>query len=222
MAGASSVTAARIMCPVNLSPARPSGLKLKSGVMEREDEAISLSSISRVSRALALIAVSVLAITIAGIVYLHPSVHFASAPTPTPAPSGQLPPSYRMAAADFVTPTTGWVVAELDTHAFAVLHTGDSGKTWNQQLSGLMAIVGEYLRFFDKAQGIVVRLGPQAAMYQTSDGGRTWRPRPLAQGGGFILSADFVDASHGWLLGLAAPASQDQALFRTQDGGLTC
>jgi photosystem II stability/assembly factor-like uncharacterized protein len=189
--------------------------------MEPEDDPMSLSNVSRVSRSLTLIAMSILAITIAGIAYLHPSIGFGSAPKPTPAPSAQLPTSYRMAAVDFVTPTTGWVVAELGSRDFAILHTSDAGKTWSRQLSGPMGVVGEYMRFFDVDHGVVVRLGPQAALYQTGDGGRTWRPHALTQGGGFILSADFVDASHGWLLGLAAQASQDQALFRTRDGGLT-
>jgi photosystem II stability/assembly factor-like uncharacterized protein len=191
--------------------------------MESEDELPSLSSASRAPRGLTLIALSILTIAVAGIAYLHPSVGFASALQPGAASTGHLPASYQVAAVDFVTPTTGWVVAELGPHDFAVLHTSDAGKIWSRQLSGSAGVLGEYVRFFDSAHGVLVPLGPQAALYQTSDGGTTWSRHPLTQSGGEIWSADFVDPNHGWLL---APASteagpQKEALLRTEDGGRT-
>lgn len=191
--------------------------------MESEEERLSLSSTSRVPRALTLIAASILAIAVAAIAYLHPSFVSGSALHPVAAPADELPSSYRLAAVDFVTPTTGWVVMEIERHDFAVLHTTNAGDTWSRQLGGSAGVIGEYARFFDPSHGVVALLGPQAVLYQTSDGGRNWSRHALAQGGGYIWSADFVDANHGWLLAQASigGARQREELLRTVDGGRT-
>jgi photosystem II stability/assembly factor-like uncharacterized protein len=127
--------------------------------------------------------------------------------------------SRHLAAVDFVTPAIGWVVVERETHDFVVLHTADAGQTWNRQLAGLDEVIGEYLRFFDPAHGVLVLLGSQAALYQTSDGGNTWDRQPLTRVGGYVLSVDFVDAKHGWVL--AQASTEGEALLRTEDGGVT-
>jgi photosystem II stability/assembly factor-like uncharacterized protein len=170
---------------------------------------------SRARRALTLITLSILAITVAGIAYLHPTIGLGSALNAAPAPLD----SSQIAAVDFVTPTTGWVVMEQQPHDFAVLQTTDSGDTWNQQLAGTAGAIGEYARFFDAAHGVLVVLGPHALIYQTSDGGSTWSHQSLTQGTGNIWSADFVDANHGWLL--AQDPTVGEELLRTQDGGAT-
>ena len=185
--------------------------------MESEDERLSLSTTSRVPRALTLIALSILTITVAGIAYLHPSVGLWAALYPASAPTDRLPSSYQLVAVDFVTPTTGWVVAELEPHDFAVLHTTDAGETWRRQLAGSAGVTGEFVRFFDPDHGVLVLLGPQAALYQTSDGGNHWNRQLLTQGEGNVWAADFVDPKHGWLL-TQAP-TEGEALLRTDDGG---
>jgi photosystem II stability/assembly factor-like uncharacterized protein len=184
--------------------------------MESEDELPSLSSTSRVPRALALIAVSILAIALAGIGYVRPIAWFVSN---APAQTSAKPASSQLAAVDFVTPSTGWVLMERAPYDFALLRTIDAGKTWTRQLAGVAGEIGEYVRFFDSAHGVVVPLGPQAALYQTSDGGNTWSRQALTQGDGYVWSADFIDPGHGWLL--AQGATDGEALFRTDDGGGT-
>src|ERR1700716_273272 len=57
--------------------------------------------------------------------------------------------SSRLAAIDFVNPTTGWVVAELTNHDFALLNTVNGGDSWTRQLSGPGGDIGEYANFFD-------------------------------------------------------------------------
>jgi photosystem II stability/assembly factor-like uncharacterized protein len=185
--------------------------------MEPEDELPSHPNASRALRALALIGVSILAITVAGVAYVHPNPGLSLAGGS--AQTGSLGSSSQLAAVDFVTPATGWVVVELEAHSFAVLHTSDAGETWNRQLDGAAGTIGEYMRFFDSAHGVLVLLGPQAALYQTADGGRTWSRHRLTEFGGYIWSADFVDANHGWLL--AQDPTVGETLVRTQDAGKT-
>ena len=182
-----------------------------------EDLRPSTAAPGRIGRALALMAVSVLAIAIAAVAYVHPQPSIASNRQPAAAPSHQL------AAIDFVNPATGWIVAELSNHDFAVLHTTDAGSSWTRQLKGAGGEVGEYARFFDTHNGVLVLLGPQAVMFQTSDGGKTWSRGDLQANGGQVVSADFIDAWHGWLLvevsNLGGPVAQ--TLYRTVDGGAT-
>jgi photosystem II stability/assembly factor-like uncharacterized protein len=79
--------------------------------------------------------------------------------------------------------------------------------------------MSEYLHFFDASNGVVAILGKQAVLYRTGDGGKSWSRRPLTKADGFALSADFVDADHGWLL--AQASTEGEALLRTDDGGKT-
>jgi photosystem II stability/assembly factor-like uncharacterized protein len=184
--------------------------------MESEDELQSLSSTSRSPRALTLIALSILAISVAGIAYVRPAVSLDAS---TPGPVEKPPKSFQLASVDFVTPAIGWVVMERPPQDFALLRTADAGETWTRQLGGPAGEIGEYARFFDAAHGVLVLLGPQAAIYQTSNGGGTWSRHKLSQGGGYIWSADFVDPSHGWLL--AQASTEGEVLYRTDDGGAT-
>jgi photosystem II stability/assembly factor-like uncharacterized protein len=185
--------------------------------MESDDEPQSHSSTSRVLRALTLGAVSVLALAIAGLSYLHPGWDFSNAASQ--ASTTNIVGSRHLAAVDFVTPAAGWVVVEGPTHDFEVLHTSDAGETWHRQLAASNEAIGEYLRFFDASNGVVVVLGTQSGLYRTSDGGTTWARHALTSAGGYVLSADFVDADHGWLL--AQASTEGETLLRTQDGGST-
>ena len=190
-------------------------LKLALAAMDSDDEPQSHSSTSRVRRALALGALSMLALGIAGLTYLHPTWNLGAAGAP--AATASVAASRHLAAVDFVTRAIGWVVVEHPSRDFLVLHTSDAGKTWNRQLAGSAETIGEYLRFFDASNGVVVVLGAEAALYRTSDGGKTWGRQPLTPAGGYVMSADFVDASHGWLL--AQASTEGEALLRTDDGG---
>ena len=125
--------------------------------MESDDELPSLSSISRVPRALTIIVLSIVTITVAGIAFLRPPPWFVSE---SRNPSDNVPASYELAAVDFVTPTTGWVVMEMPPHDFSVLRTVDAGETWTRQRSGAAGEIGEYVHFFDPLNGVLVPLGP--------------------------------------------------------------
>ena len=184
--------------------------------MESEDELQSLSSNSRIPRKLTLIALSIVAISVAGIAYVRPAV---SPDSSALGPVVKQPASYQLASVDFVTPAIGWVIMERVPQDFALLRTADAGQTWARQLAGPTGEIGEYARFFDAAHGVLVLLGPQAAIYQTSNGGGTWSHHSLSQGGGYVWSAAFVDPAHGWLL--AQGTNGAAALFRTHDGGVT-
>ena len=183
--------------------------------MESEDEAQSLSSTSRMPRAMTAIALSVVAILVAGIVYVNPASWFEPS---SRAAAGKRATSYQLATVDFVTPSIGWVVMERPRSDFALLRTVDAGDTWTRQLVGAAGEIGEYARFFDAAHGVLILLGPQAAIYQTSDGGGTWSRHSLP-GGSYVWSADFIDPRHGWLL--AQGSTEGEMLFRTVDGGAT-
>lgn len=165
-------------------------------------------------------AVSVLAIGIATLAYAHPQLSGGNQPAAAHAQTT----SYQISTLDFVDPSTGWVLAELPTHDFAVLHTTNAGRSWTQQLTGPDGDLGEYAQFFDRLHGVLVLLGPQAVMYRTQDGGRTWSRDDLQEIGGNVISAEFLDAQHGWLLVPAQPDLRGmprEALYRTSDGGTT-
>ena len=184
--------------------------------MDSHDERQSASSASRTRRALSLGAASILALATAGFTYLHPSWDFGMGALAT---TSRDIGSRHLGAVDFVSPVVGWVVVEHQSHDFVVLRTSDAGETWTRQLAGSDEAIGEYLHFFDASRGIVVVLGKRAALYRTGDGGNTWDQHPLTRAAGYVLSADFVDADHGWLL--AHASTEGEALLRTDDGGTT-
>ena len=192
--------------------------------MEPDEDLRAPLKRGRIERALALMAVSVLAIGGATITYAQPRVSFGSGSRDVSAPRPVAEADYQLAAIHFVDPSTGWVVAELPSHDFVVLHTTDAGQSWTPRLMGAGGDIGEYAHFFNRRDGVLVLLGPHAVMFQTGDGGRTWGRNDLQVGGGHILSADFVDQRHGWFLVRTLPNPSSpvgEALYRTSDGGVT-
>ncbi|HXI95633.1 MAG TPA: hypothetical protein VNG04_05875 [Candidatus Acidoferrum sp.] len=173
-------------------------------------------------RALGLIAASVLAISITGVVYLHPlSVGVSPSPS-VPAPS--VPAPYQLASVDFVSPTTGWFTATFDSGRFAVMHTTDAGSRWTRQLAGDVGSAGVYIKFFNSNQGVVAVLGPQSVIYRTADGGGRWSAHPMLSGVRYlnsVSSVSFPDAIHGWLLLSTPNVASGVELERTSDGGAT-
>jgi len=169
-------------------------------------------------RALVMIVLSILVIGAAGVSYLQPRVTVTGS---SPTSDAAIPPAdYKLTAIDFVTPSTGWVLMERQARDFTVWHTSNRGDFWSSQLVGRAGEVGEYLQFFDPSYGMVVALGPNATIYRTGDGGKTWGREPMDFGGGNLVSAAFVDPKHGWLLSRTngPGGAQGQELFRTTDG----
>jgi photosystem II stability/assembly factor-like uncharacterized protein len=190
--------------------------------MESDAEPEPLLSPSHAGRARSLIVASILVIAVAGISFVRPNLAFGATPHTAPASAGGPQASYQPATIDFVSPSVGWVLGEIQPNQFALLHTTDASANWTRQLVGQSGAMGEYMRFFDASFGVLVVLGPQAIMFQTGDGGSTWSRQPMLQGGGNVVSAAFTDAKNGWLLtrGGAAGAPAEE-LFRTADGGRT-
>jgi photosystem II stability/assembly factor-like uncharacterized protein len=168
-------------------------------------------------------AVSVLVIGMATVAYIHPQLPHGFGRQAGAGAVHVPAASYQLAAIDFVDTSSGWVVAELPSHDFAVLHTANAGHSWTRQLSGSEGDIGEYAKFFDRLHGVVVVLGRQAELCSTRDAGKTWRCDTLQEGGGYVLSAGFVDPVDGWLLvqeGSSGGATTE-GLFDTTDGGKT-
>ena len=184
--------------------------------MEPQDELGFPGNPARARRAKALGALSLLVVAVACVAYLRPTFQpTASVPA--------LPASYQLDAVDFVNPSTGWVLADLDTAAFAVVSTKDTGRTWATQLVSPSSRHGEYMRFFDRSAGVVVAIGAEAAVFATHDGGAHWTRRGVDAGDVYVTSASFVDPMHGWLLGMGAVSTGlgSTVLLRTTDGGAT-
>ncbi|HXC77170.1 MAG TPA: hypothetical protein VNU19_08965 [Candidatus Acidoferrum sp.] len=185
--------------------------------MEPDDEPQSHSSTSRLRRAVTLGALSVLVVSLAGLSYLHPG--WTIGPAGAQANTSNVAGSRHLAAVDFVAPSIGWVVVDGQSQGFAVLHTSDAGQTWILQLTAANETTSEYLHFFDALNGVVAVLGTRGAVYRTRNGGKTWARQPMTSNGAEVLSADFVDADHGWLLTQAS--TEGEVLMRTGDGGRT-
>src|SRR5205823_13243690 len=86
---------------------------------------------ARVGRAVGLMAASLMAITATAVAFVNPGL-FASRHLASPVPRS----SYHVTAVDFVSPSTGWVVAYLEVVARAlVLYSTDCGAMCVQQVS---------------------------------------------------------------------------------------
>src|SRR4051812_3850589 len=60
-------------------------------------------------------------------------------------------------------------------------------------------------------------VGTDQQPVESTDGGWTWHPRPLGNGG--FLAVTFADAVHGWMVG--NHTSLGHGAYRTADGGAT-
>jgi len=171
---------------------------------------------SRAQRAKLLSGAALVVVAVAAVLYARPALP-TGAPAPAPAPRFQLD------AVDFVSPTTGWVLEDLDDFEFAVLATTDGGRHWKPQLLEPTVLQGEYMRFFDARHGVVATVGGEPFVYATADGGATWRRDVVYDPNSFGISASFADPLHGWeLIGVGPDVPlASPVLVRTADGGRT-
>lgn len=173
---------------------------------------------ARARRAVALIALSLVAIATFGIAYLRPQL---AHPTPA-APALNIPSGYQLDAMDFVSPTTGWVVAVFDDGDYLILRTTDAGGRWAPQLSGPTNGHGTFLKFFNSHDGVFALTDTRPLLYRTTDGGATWSPEVLLTEQSTVLSWSFADPANGWMLVVDHPTSRQTAdLYRTVDAGQT-
>jgi photosystem II stability/assembly factor-like uncharacterized protein len=112
-----------------------------------------------------------------------------------------------LASIDFVTPLAGWAVGPQG----AIVATGDGGKTWSEQSSGiptdLLAV-----RFVSPERGWSV--GKNGVILATADGGRTWRPQD-SRTHAELHSVHFASPTLGWAVGAGG------TILATVDGGRT-
>jgi photosystem II stability/assembly factor-like uncharacterized protein len=171
---------------------------------------------ARARRGLAVIFISAVVFAAIGFVYVRPSFIPPNAPLAITDSS-----TYQLAGVDFVNATAGWFVARFASGRFALLHTGDAGRTWTRQLAGDTNQRGVYMRFFDSTHGVFALVGNQPLTFQTSDGGRTWSSRPTLNSSAYVQSVSFVDSRRAWVLARSTTHPDEMQLLRTADGGTT-
>ncbi|HXN90544.1 MAG TPA: hypothetical protein VN906_03580 [Candidatus Sulfotelmatobacter sp.] len=195
-------------------------MELPSSDPEIESD-ISASHLgARARRALAWMGVSVAVIAAISIAYMRPPAPESGSGSATKALSAVS--NYQVSTVDFLSPSTGWVVASFDSGDFTVLHTLDGGRSWHSQLSGPTRGHAVFLKFFDESVGVFALVGARPLLYRTADGGRSWTTRAALRASSVVLSWSFVDSWHGWMLVSEATATPSPArLYRTQDAGLS-
>jgi photosystem II stability/assembly factor-like uncharacterized protein len=175
---------------------------------------------ARKRRAVALIAISVFALAVAGLTWIGPTLHPGEAAklktitadpvSTTPSPQALLPTMY-----DFANMSAGWAVIARPTGT-TVFKTVDGGKRWIVA-SRLAGSVDATIQFVDTTHGFVVTANPNR-LYRTTDGGAHWT---LAVMPGETLSRiTFTDARYGsaWV----PPVFPNYwGLYTTEDGGDT-
>ncbi len=134
----------------------------------------------------------------------------------------------------------GWIVAYStprngDRNSGYIYATADGGQTWQQQFSTEPALFN--LHFLDRMTGWVV--GDKRSLFFTNDGGNTWEfvtdgsnkrhkenyGQPDYLGNELLhtftlYDIDFVDASHGWIVGdLGVILHKQKDKWKHQRGG---
>jgi photosystem II stability/assembly factor-like uncharacterized protein len=140
-----------------------------------------------------------------------------------------IPPSLPVLASpvlgriDFQDENNGWGIAVNDNGY--ILRTVDGGSTWlNATPPGIGPVgISASLTVLNTNTAWVLVPGMDffsGKLYQTSDGGVTWKSNPVPFGGGFL---QFLDASTGRLLADrgARDGSEAVELIQTSDGGAT-
>ncbi len=181
-------------------------------------------------RAVALIAVALVAIVVTSVAYLRPDLAGLSksvglhpaVPSATPGPP--LLSNRYAATYQFLTPSLGWALVSEQTPSprFWVFKTTDGARRWQTQLAGTAPTV-DYgslkLHFFDPDRGLISLADP-LVIYRTIDGGAHWtltKLPPYVQ-----ASADFSDALDGWVFGFTGTTEVlVPQLTYTADGGDT-
>ncbi|GAC1671929.1 MAG: hypothetical protein PVS3B2_13650 [Candidatus Dormibacteraceae bacterium] len=174
---------------------------------------------ARKQRAVALIALALVAIVVTCVVYVVPSLHL-DGPAKAKTVAAKRPPSpepvNNRTTYSFATPSVGWAVIARPIET-TVFKTVDRGKHWrvSSRLGG-----GNYssAQFVDTTHGFVVSYNP-SRLYRTTDGGNRWASLLLPVAQGFGVS--FTDAKNGSLLVYPTGPNQRFQMHVTADGGDT-
>jgi photosystem II stability/assembly factor-like uncharacterized protein len=124
---------------------------------------------------------------------------------------------------DFVTPSVGWAVQDLNTPVapaggFSVFRTTDGARHWQRQLvleSSFVGFVPVSVLFVDQTHGFIGVGDPFQQLVRTSDGGRSWDSLPLPDGSASVDGIGFSNPDQGWLL-IGGAVSK---LYATSNGG---
>jgi photosystem II stability/assembly factor-like uncharacterized protein len=129
---------------------------------------------------------------------------------------------------DFVDAANGWAISDdpgEETGAMtAIEHTTDGGQSWLAQHLSKNTDAGlDALSFISDSTGWACgeRFGPGTAVYKTTDGGQSWTQENLPSEIDNLWGLQFLDAAHGWALGMSYSQSgtPDNWLMQTTDGG---
>jgi photosystem II stability/assembly factor-like uncharacterized protein len=150
-------------------------------------------------------------------------------------PSATSQPAVSLASAQeglmsyrFVTPQVGWVSVFRPDGQTVVGKTSDGGKHWKHQLQIDWVYPAIPAQFLNPSVGVIggqqQGIGPEgsspttlpAVLWVTTDGGAHWEMRTVPPDSGSLMSFDFIDAAHGWLL---TSQGSTVVLYQTLDGG---
>jgi photosystem II stability/assembly factor-like uncharacterized protein len=124
-------------------------------------------------------------------------------------------------------PSHAWALAgpcAMGTCDVHVLFSEDGGRTWAQRSTGDLKDLSFVSANEGWGVGNVFPTGSQR-LESTSDGGRTWRARPVPcpRPAAVATAVSFVSPTQGWLLctGQMGAGNADRAIMQTTDGGRT-
>ncbi len=107
---------------------------------------------------------------------------------------------------DFINKKQGWAAGP-----GGIFHTVDGGASWQRQYSGTDRWINSII-FINAQYGWATSNGD--TLLKTTNGGKSWQARPLANFNIRIQSIHFNDAKRGWIVGDAG------TILYTNDGGL--
>jgi photosystem II stability/assembly factor-like uncharacterized protein len=181
-------------------------------------------------RAMSVGALALVLVAAAGFAYLRSNTTLTTKQTPGARSTNPLLATPNPVRYDFVSPSLGWAVEVPITppnsvSQFHVFRTVDGAKHWQLQVTGQSSGPGFIpitVQFFDSTHGYltldIAFTGEQ--VYRTSDGGNQWQAVALPAPQSVVVT--FSDASHGWVLAQASPATgQLFKLYATSDIGAT-
>ena len=119
-------------------------------------------------------------------------------------------------ALDFVSPTTGWLIAWTGgtlSHP-AIYKTTDGGHTWHQQFNAPPAVYGGALDMLSAQDGWAI---VSTGLYRTTDGGDHWTAVPLPSGL-IPVHLDFTSGTYGWVAARAQSGTSQGTVLATAGG----
>ncbi|MCY0878772.1 MAG: YCF48-related protein [Firmicutes bacterium] len=125
-----------------------------------------------------------------------------------------LPANAASDALDFVSPTTGWLLAWTGPSLgrLAIYRTTDGGVRWQPQLVGPPTDNSGTLDMVSSQDGWAIL---HSTLYRTTDGGARWLPVALPPG--VPTAASFVTARVGWVV-IANNSGEGAAVWATSNG----